>query len=118
MDSRDIVLAFFLAMAVTGMFYCVSVAVRTAIARQNGNKFAKGEYDEIYRKCCAYFQKSTLMFCGKTILRGTAVRVSARNRAAVRGQFIGLNHENAMCVLTETEVIIFGLEVVEEIEVE
>lgn len=54
--------------------------------------------------CRLMFPQTTLSFGGQTFTRGMQIRVITRENRTFEGSFIGINEDNAICVMTETKL--------------
>ena len=75
------------------------------------------EVAEVLDSCFAVFPVDSLVFRGVTYSRGMIIKVTMRNLKTFEGYFVGLNHDNILCVLTEKSLAAYIVHDIKNIDI-
>lgn len=75
------------------------------------------DLESVIKKCHDMFPTEILQFRGEVYKRGMNVRLVTTQNKIFEGQFLGLNSENMICLMTKGFIIAQALKNIEEIEI-
>lgn len=110
------ILAVFLVIAIKFMsFLFFNLVVRTTAMPFQPSKLTKEELELFLARCYKLFPVDSLNWKGTILKRGATLRVVTKN-SNLTGEFIGINNENMLCILTKNSVVAHELRTVLDIE--
>ena len=110
----DVIYAALLAVVFTWLITTVSRVFKAVISRTSEFNYHPKNIEAVLERCCFMFPNELVRFNGSTFTRGMKVRVVTINRRTIEGKFIGSNHENVVCVVTDESVIAQEIDNIEE----
>lgn len=114
-SSQDVLYAAILALVLTWLINTLSKVFGIVVSRSTEFNFNPKNLDEVIHKCYSLFPTDFIKFNGATFRRGMQVKVVTSQRKTIEGQFIGINQENMVCVITRESVVAQELDKIEEI---
>ncbi len=117
LSLQDVLFAAVLALVVTWLIRIMSTLFRAVITRSTEFEFTKKNEEDVIERCYEMFPTDHMLFNGETLKRGMRVSVVTLRRRKYEGRFIGVNHDNMVCVMTERSVVAQELDTIEEIHV-
>jgi hypothetical protein len=112
----DIILAAGAAFLLTGLVNGLVKLFKLAVNHSTEFDYEPHNRDSVTQKFCTLFPIEQLHFNNALLKRGMQVRVCTVKNKFFEGQFIGVNNENIICVITQYQVVAQELGMVEEIE--
>jgi hypothetical protein len=116
LTAQDIILAAGAALALTWLINALSRLFRSVVNRSTEFDYTPQTRDFMLEKCYALFPTEYLRFNDELFKRGMQVRVFTYRNKQIEGQFIGVNDDNMICVMTQRRVVAQELTMIEEIE--
>lgn len=114
---QDILYAAILAFFFTWLIQNISKIFRIVITRPTEFDYQLKDISKIMKKCYSLFPKEIIQFHGKTFKRGMNVRVTTVQNKTFEGELIGLNNENMLCVLTNSNIVAHELDSIEDMKI-
>ncbi len=111
---QEVLIAAILAKVVIWLLKTVSSLFRAVITRSTEFEFSKKNEDDVIERCYEMFPTEHVFFNGTNFKRGMRVCVITLRQRRYEGRFIGINHDNMMCVMTDRSVVAQELATVEE----
>ncbi len=112
---QEVLIAAILAKVVTWLIKAVSALFKAVITRSTEFEFSKKNEGDVIERCYEMFPTEYVLFNGITFKRGMRVCVVTLRRKKYEGRFIGVNHENMLCVMTDRSVVAQELDTIEDI---
>lgn len=105
--------------------YVVTYGIRM-VQRLRARKKASGRtftvhslnMPQVYERCKELFPIESIEFHGKRFQRGMQIKITTLQKNVIKGEFIGMNQVNLLCIRTENQIIAHQLEKVAEISAE
>ena len=113
-STTDVIYAALFAIAFTWLIKTVARVFKAVISRTTEFNYHPKNLEAVLERCCCMFPNELIRFNGSTFTRGMKVRVVTINRRTIEGEFIGSNHDNVVCVLTDESVIAQEMDNIEE----
>jgi len=114
---QDVMFAAILALFITWFIRGIASLASLAVNRSTVMGYRPSEVDAIIQRCHNMFPIEFLRFNGALFSRGMQVRVVTMRKATIEAEFIGVNGDNMVCLLTPNSVIAHELDSIEEIRV-
>jgi hypothetical protein len=112
----DILMASAAAFLLTGLVNGLIKLFKFAVNRTTEFDYEPHNRESVTKKFCALFPNEQLKFNDTLFKRGMQIRISTIRDKFIEGQFIGVNSENIICVITQHQVVAQELGMVDEIE--
>jgi len=82
-----------------------SFIARTTIYPLRPEQLTQEQLDALLRRCQYMFPIEMVVWAGNTYHRGNSLRVVTVNNATIEGEFIGVNNEKMICLVTPQSVV-------------
>jgi hypothetical protein len=115
-NTQDIIFAAGLAFVLTGLINVLTKIFKSVINKSTEFDYAPRNRDSVLERCRDLFPTEYLRFNDALFRRGMEVRVSTYRNKLVEGQFIGVNNDNMICIVTQHRVVAQELNMIEDIE--
>lgn len=116
LTEQDVIYAAVLAFMLTWIISTLSKVFKVVITRSTEFNFHPNNLESVLQKCYHMFPTDMIRFNGATFKRGMVVRVTTSQHKIIEGQFIGINHENMVCFVTQRSIVAQELDKIEEID--
>jgi hypothetical protein len=114
--TEDVILAAGAAFVITGLINLLSKLFKSVVNRSTEFDYAPRNRDSVLEKCYALFPTEYLRFNDELFKRGMQVRVSTYRNKFFEGQFVGVNKDNMICIVTQHRVVAQELNMIEDME--
>ena len=92
------------------------IITRTTVFMLRPSQMNAEELETLMQNCYQLFPVEHLKWEGVTFRRGNTLRIKTTTSAAIEGQFIGLNGDNMLCLMTDNSVIAQEMGTIEDIQ--
>ena len=113
---QDILYAAILALFVTWIINSVSKMITMVVTRSTELGYRPSETEAVLRRCYSMFPIDSMRFNGALFQRGMHVQVTTNRNRVIEGEFIGINGDNMLCLITPNTIIAHELDNIEEMK--
>jgi hypothetical protein len=114
---QDVLFAAMAAFVVMWLIKTITRVFKSVITRSTRFDFAPRNRETVLEKCCKLFPTEYLWFNDAIYRRGMQVRILTSRDILFEGQFVGVNDENMVCIMSSHQVVAQELTMIENMEI-
>ena len=113
--ASDFIFAALLALFLTWLFKLLLRMFKLVVNRSTEFDYSPHDQESVLEKCYLLFPRESFRFENEIFQRGMQVRISTYRNKVLEGQFVGMNDDNMVCIMTKYRVVAQELDMIENI---